>query len=246
MEKRKRNIAIIIMITIFMLINLGLAIIFHGDSGANIFTTISGWVSGIATIILGLIALFVNAKYKKENDMYLEKQAELQWKEDEKRTIELYRKQILETYNSFLSFNFADILCQLVEKEEKPEAPMFELALLSKIQCEKHNVVFVFSICRYYFKFKSELFESYIKYLDLLSVSVSEYKSMIYNREFSKGENLQKSYIDVINNFNIHMADINVFVSVTLSSKSKGELKTILDEMRRKQTDWWNKVKPEK
>ena len=115
--KRKTKIYFIIAATILlMIVNLVLSIIFRGDSGANIFTTISGWVSGVATIVLGLIALWVNARYKNENDIYLEKQSDLQWKSDEKETIDLYRRQMLETYNSFLKLNFADILYQLIEK----------------------------------------------------------------------------------------------------------------------------------
>lgn len=227
-----------------MVINVGLAIVFHGDSGANIFTTVSGWISGIATIVLGIVALFVNASYKKENDIHLEKQSELQWKETERATIDLYRKQILETYNNFSKLNFADILYQLIEKEEKPEAPIFELALLSRIKSEKQNMFFVFSICRYYFEFKSELFDAYVKYLDLLSIAVSDYKNMIYNKEFDKGEKLQEAYIDVINNFNIHLANINVFLTVKMNCKSKDELKVILTEMRKQQSQWWDKVKP--
>lgn len=245
MENKKRNITIIAGIIFLMLVNIGLAIVFCGDSGANIFTTISGWISGIATVVLGLIALWVNAQYKKENDIYLEEQSELQWKEDEKETIDLYRKQILETYNRFLKLNYADVLYQLIEKEDKPEAPIFELALLSKIKCEKQNMFFVFSICRYYFEFKSELFESYVKYLDLLSIAVSDYKKMIYNKEFDKGETLQRAYVNVINNFNIHISNINVFLTVKMNLTPKKELEKVLSEMRRKQADWWNKVKPQ-
>lgn len=244
MKNKNINVLLIVGTLILMLINIGMAIIYHGENGANIFTTISGWISGIATIVLGVIALLVNAEYKKENDIYLEKQSEIQWKEDEKSTIDLYRKQIIETYNRFLKLNFADVLYQLIEKEEKPEAPIFELALLSKIKSEKQNMFFVFSICRYYFEFKSELFDSYARYLDLLSAAVSDYKNMIYNKEFDKGEKLQDAYINVINNFNIHIANINVFLTVKMNGKPKDELKVILTNMRAQQSQWWDKVKP--
>ena len=244
MGNKTVNISLIVSTIVLMVINVVLAIVFHGDNGANIFTTVSGWISGIATIVLGVIALYVNARYKKENDLYLEKQSEIQWKEDEKATVVLYREQILETYNRFLKLNFADVLYQLVEEEEKPEAPIFELALLSKIKCEKQNMFFVFSICRYYFEFKSELFESYAKYLDLLSVAVSDYQNMIYNKEFDRGEKLQDAYINVINNFNIHIASINLFLTVKMNNKPKNELKVILANMRTQQSQWWDKVKP--
>ena len=246
MKDRKMNILLIVVTVILMVINFGLAIVFPGDSGANIFTTASGWISGLATIVLGIIALLVNARYKKENDIYLEKQAEIQWKNDEKATIELYRKQILDTYNRFLKFNFADILYQLIEKEENPEAPMLGAALFSRIKSEKQNMFFAFSMCRYYFNFKAELYESYEKYLDLLCAAVSGYKDMIYNGELDKGEKLRDAYVNVINNFNIHIAEINVFLTVKMHSESKEELSDMLFEMRTQQSLWWDKVKQEK
>ena len=48
-----------------------------------------------------------------------------------------------------------------------------------------------------------------------------------------------------INLFNLHISHINTFLSTTLYSKNKNELKTILDDMRQKQLDWWEGVKSE-
>lgn len=47
--------------------NIVLAIIFP-SIGANIFTAISGWVSGFATTILGFIAVWQNKQYKRQGD----------------------------------------------------------------------------------------------------------------------------------------------------------------------------------
>lgn len=44
------------------------------SKGANIFTAISGWVSGVATVILGVVAVVQNKKYKEENDDNVKKQ----------------------------------------------------------------------------------------------------------------------------------------------------------------------------
>lgn len=59
-------IGIIISCLVFI-VNIALAIIFP-DRGANIFTAVSGWVSGIATIILGIIAVWQNKQYKDQSD----------------------------------------------------------------------------------------------------------------------------------------------------------------------------------
>lgn len=54
---------VIIICSILCVSNIILSIIFHGSYGANIFTAISGWVSGIATFFVGLIAYKQNNNY---------------------------------------------------------------------------------------------------------------------------------------------------------------------------------------
>lgn len=65
--KSKNNkaqwIFMVIVCVILCVVNIGFSYKFRGAEGSNVFTTISGWVSGIATIILGLIAVFQNKKY---------------------------------------------------------------------------------------------------------------------------------------------------------------------------------------
>ncbi len=242
MKKIKIILAICCTI-IAMIINFIVAIVFHGENGANIFTTVSGWVSGIATIALGVIAIKINAKYKEENDDFLKKQDEMFWKNEKKTIVELYREQVVKCYNNFTVFNYTDILNQLIANENKIEAPIFNLSILSKIETEMHNMIFTLSICKYYFNFKKELFDSYGKYLTLLDEMVNNYGDMIYNKHFEKGEKLQESYIDVVNNFNLHISEINVFLSTHLYSNSKEELTTMLTDMRMKQIKWWDETK---
>ena len=241
---KKRYVITIAILVLAVLVNIGLAIVFPGDNGANIFTAISGWISGIATIVLGVIALVVNAKYKEDNDEYAKKQSDLFWREEKRTTIELYRDQIIRCYNSFLSYNYADILSELVSNEEKIEAPLKELAILSKIQTAKHDMFFTLGICRYYFTFKAELFDAYGLYLAKLNELVTDYKNILYGEQFDKGEELQELYVTVLNNFNIHISSINAFLSSTLYVKNREELVDKFKEMRDKQAEWWNNNKP--
>ncbi len=44
-------------------VNIGLSCRFIGTAGSNIFTAVSGWVSGIATIVLGVITFLQNKNY---------------------------------------------------------------------------------------------------------------------------------------------------------------------------------------
>lgn len=244
--KKTVSIILIILTILLMIVNFAFAIIFPGDSFSNIFATVSCWISGIATIVLGVIALYVNARYKKENDDYLSKQEELAWKSEKRAAIELYREQVVRCYQNFTEYNFADLLYQLLLNQEKPEAPIYDVALINKIRAEKHNLVFNLTICKYYFSLKAELFDAHSRYLNLLFEMIDDYEKMIFDKEYKKAEKLQEAYVEVINLFNLHISHINVFLSTTLYSKNKNELKKILDDMRQKQLDWWESVKPEK
>ena len=241
------SIILIILTVLLMMVNFAFAIIFPGDSFSNIFATASCWISGIATIVLGVIALRVNARYKKENDDYLSKQDELAWKKEEKDVISLYRDQVVKCYNSFITdYNYAEVLYRILCDEEKPEAPIKSIALLNKIQSEQFNALYSLSICRYYFDTKGELFESYHKYLSALIEMIDDYKPMVFDKDhFSKAENLQTLYVDVIRLFNLHISEINVFLSAKLFVLSGDQISEMLNDMRKKQLEWWESVKPD-
>lgn len=50
----------------------------YGTQAPNIFTAVSGWVSGVATVALGIIAIVQNERYEKDNEKYIQEQKELQ------------------------------------------------------------------------------------------------------------------------------------------------------------------------
>lgn len=71
---QKRLLIIGVIFSCFLCVtNIVLAVKFP-SCGTNIFTAISGWVSGVATVILGVIAVIQNKKYKEENDDNVRKQ----------------------------------------------------------------------------------------------------------------------------------------------------------------------------
>lgn len=242
--KKIVSIMLIISTVLLMIVNFAFAVKFHGENGANLFTTASGWISGIATIVLGVIALYVNGNYKKENDDYLSRQDELAWKNEKRAAIELYREQVMRCYHNFTEYNYADLLFQLLSNQEKPEAPIYDIALINKIRAEKHNLVFSLSVCKYYFSLKAELFAAYSRYLNQLFEMIENYEKMVFDKKYEQAEELQKSYVEVINLFNIHISHINAFLSTTLYSKDKKDLENILANMRKEQLDWWESVKP--
>lgn len=90
-------------IALLLIANIGLAYHFR-EKGANIFTAISGWISGIATIFVGVITVYQVRTHKNETDVL---QKGLQEKDEFVRKLAL-RPEILifdkaeETQNFYL------------------------------------------------------------------------------------------------------------------------------------------------
>ena len=105
---------------------------------------------------------------------------------------------------------------------------------------------FELGICRYYIYFKSELLESYDRYLSLLEKMICGYNEIVEKRNYETIVELEKTYIEVTNNFNIHIAEINLFLSVTLPNKKKSELESMMKEMIEKEKEWGERVAPKK
>lgn len=81
--------------------NIVLAVIFS-SVGANIFTAISGWISGIATIILGIIAVWQNKLYQSQSDKN-RLLSDLKYEVD--LVDEIYFKYIVSCDSAILIFN---------------------------------------------------------------------------------------------------------------------------------------------
>ena len=76
-------------------INIRLAFVFDGKF-ANAFTAISGWVSFLATILVGYIAYKQNKEYKLENDKFIQEQKDLAWRNNYVELVQRFSKQFNE------------------------------------------------------------------------------------------------------------------------------------------------------
>lgn len=65
--------------TLLLSLNITIPLIFQiNDVTVIIVTILSGWISGIATLLVGIIAAYQTKKYKQENDILIEKQYKLE------------------------------------------------------------------------------------------------------------------------------------------------------------------------
>ena len=65
---------------------------------SDILTAISGWISGVATLGVGLIAYRQNKVYKEENDKIEELHRQCDWRKEQKEIVKLYLENIIKAY----------------------------------------------------------------------------------------------------------------------------------------------------
>ena len=78
--------------------NIAVLILADETVKTNWLTLISGWVSFIATITIGVIAYNQSKDYKQQNDLFLQEQKDIMWKQNQ---IDFYvreRQEFLEVY----------------------------------------------------------------------------------------------------------------------------------------------------
>ena len=164
---------------LFFVTNIVFSIIFRGSDGSNIFTAVSGWVSGVATIALGLIAVVQNRKYKEENDRFLsaqqkinsqlmQEQNDLSWRKIHYDIYNSYRRELLEYEKEFSKYSITEISAKTLANHDTIRA-IGELSIFDKRIRNNltRNIAYLIE-CNFYCEAKANLFDLFTKYLKIL------------------------------------------------------------------------------
>ena len=65
------------------------------DCKSHWLTLISGWVSFVATITIGIIAFKQTKDYKEQNDLFIQEQKDLMWRESQYNHVTKYIEQLM-------------------------------------------------------------------------------------------------------------------------------------------------------
>lgn len=200
---------------------------------ANIYTAISGWVSGISTIILGVIAFYVNSKYKKDED-------ERTWKNYYIEHMENYKKNIIDIYNEFKQTNYTELLKRLTQKEFDCSP-----ALLLKIEEESINLkivnaLFALGFCKFHVDMRDKLYNNYSTYMQKLIYIINNVTAVSTEQLTDIIIETSNLYKETMLCFKLHLVHIDIFVSNIILRKTKNELIDILNEHSEQQLAWWS------
>ena len=256
--------------------NIILSCVFRGTEGTNIFTAVSGWVSGIATIILGVIAVVQNKQYKEENDRFLlkqneenskfvESQKDISWRNAQFQLFTLYLSTLSKHFETFTEYNLGKIhndILALGTKVESYAKIIYEKNALTAELLALKNFLLSSRYC--YFE-KEELFNSCVEYLEQVSHYFEDnyYKRPDWYcdtfREKHKTEEAKKDYQmlkekyqqvrKLQNNFIGKLAKHIYKLNDFVAGvfyMSSDELKTMLENSNRDYNTWLEKTRNQK
>lgn len=142
-------------------------------------TFISGWVSGFATIALGLIAFWQNKRYKIENDVFLneqqrinselaQEQSNLLWRKSQYDIYKSYRDEYLENEKEFIKYSVSEISFQIIGTDNQLRATA-NTHIIEK--CIRSNITRLLAFLienNFYCEDKEKLYNSVSTYLKKL------------------------------------------------------------------------------
>lgn len=240
------------------IVNIALSAVFPNCS-TNIFTAISGWVSGISTIILGIIAVIQNRNYKKENDRILDEQQknnsrlmqeqnDSYWQKIQYDMYDMYRREISDFEKEFLKFSTTEFMATVLCDGEKMNALSKMMIFDKQLRNNATRSLAFLRDCPFYCEDKTKLFDLFFKFLD-------EFKKLygiIYNAVLN--ENCLNDLVDNLAQKNIEIEgkilmcylgikiEIQIFIQ-DIFDKSIVSAKEMIQSNSEQNKEWKNKLK---
>lgn len=216
---------------------------FYRDTAANIFTAISGWVSGIATIALGVIAVIQNKKYKKENENFELFQTQREWRIEQKEIIKSYLNNIESIYKEIQEYQFSKIIDDCISKLKSTPNTVVDIAYIHTLKCLFDKLVSVVINNNYYFDGTEELLLQCQKYISYLMEQLDKLENSIENGDSDFFDELYLLYKDLIDLFNVFIANLHIFIRHTMTNDDPMDIEKKLGELFEKQKVWREKMK---
>jgi ABC-type iron transport system FetAB permease component len=94
---------------------------------SDILTAISGWISGVATLGVGLIAYRQNKVYKEENDKIEELHRQYDWRKEQKEIVKLYLENIIKAYEDLKEYQYSKVIEEMIKNNAKSVVVLEEM-----------------------------------------------------------------------------------------------------------------------
>ena len=237
----------IIIAGLAFLANIILAFVFP-NCATNIFTAISGWVSGIATIILGVIAFRQNKKYKKENDRFLKEQQQLNWKLEQKDVLKVYLRNIENVFSNVKEYQYSKLINNIALNLQQDCVTIDEFVYDEILYGIMESMTYASVNSIYYFDGIEELVDLCCRYVLKLRLLLKRLPEIIKIGEVNRYNEIKELYRDLCKAFNDHIVHVRLFIDMIMTSWNYDDhddyedIEQTLREKRNKQKDWRKRI----
>ena len=239
------SISVVVIVSI--VVNICFAYRFDNEY-TNLFTVISGWISGIATLSIGVIAYAQSYKYQKVNEEFIQEQKDLAWKNNYANVCERFLNQLKEHDDIIKKYQPHKLEAIFLKNFEIKCFYDYEL-LVDDIESDiTHFLVFLRKSTIFNNNHK-EMYEALI----LFYISIDELKlhyEKIMNKEIVyKKESVQPLVRNALRKYNNFIDLIYIYVDYLnhhlfdINEENVLTLKTIFLYQQNERTKWYNEIK---
>lgn len=237
---------LVIVVIALATINISLAFVFDGKF-ANAFTAISGWVSFLATILVGYIAYKQNREYKLENDRFEKRQEDRDWCQDKYAVLSLYRERINKCLDLFLEIEPLKSIDKLMDEVLGEKVVVQDIIAMKRLDIHRSNLFLSLAMTEYYVNGASELGDSFMEFLKAMKEALSEMKKISDSENTEEGfadnagkilNEMQNKHASVVRWFKLYLSNLDVFLSTIVLSRNKEQLERDLKERKQQQDTW--------
>lgn len=213
----------------------------YREDGPNIFTAISGWVSGIATCIIGVIAALQSKKYKEENDRFIDYQQKRDWILEQKELVKAHLYGVKDIVCEIKKYQYSKILQNILHEHE--DSVFIRIAYDDILKNIKEDMAFIVLNCSYYFDGLEELFNDCERYILKLRLLLNNLYTYIKNKKVEPINEVARLYKELINDFDKYIYQVQTFVATILSNETQDVIEKELNSRSEKKKELHKRLK---
>lgn len=234
----------LIAITIFVGNVLVLCLLDEKDQSAWL-TLYSGWVSGVATFLIGLIAAIQSRNYKHENDTFELQQLQKEWRLEQKEGIKFYYGSLVKIYEELQQNQYNKVVNECYEKLCRDHNTLIEIVLTQTLWDINNRFKYEAINTIYYFDGIEDVVLMCENYITNLTSHLDKIEWHIENGDSEFLNELYLEYEELMKKFNEFISHVRLFICCTMTNNKPEEIEKMLNDMAQKQNDWRNRINQE-
>ncbi len=243
-KKCWKIIILILLAIIIFIANILILLFVDKDEGQSAWLTLfSGWVSGIATIALGFIAIIQDRKYKEDADEIELQQFQREWRIEQKEVFKMQLNNLSNIYNDIQNHQFSKIIDECIYRLKDNPNTIVDIAYSHTIKNLYDRLMYVTVNFPYYFDGTDELLKESWKYISNLMKHIDNLENYLERGDADFLDELYNQFTQLIEQYNGYLTKFQLFISFAMTNGKPQEIQDKLNEMNNAYNIWQKQIK---